>query len=171
MDKPIRQRAGMHYATAAERIGIDYKTRGMAPTRGGFIILIGEEILVLVVERMNSTIRLMGNRTLVIWKKEMLQYLAILLTSHTTSLTMVKAINILRGYRAVMPPVERVQWIAKHVLAFPISGRHGQGEGSLMCQRDKTRSLTEFEWCEFRRIRAIFLNVLHLFLTLEDDRF
>lgn len=40
-----------------------------------------------------------------------------------------------------------------------------------MCQRDQTRNLTEFEQCAFRKTRAIFLNILHLSLTLDDYLF
>lgn len=53
-----------------------------------------EKLLVVVVGWRNSSIRLTDDETSLIRKKKMLQYLAVLLTLDTTSLTMVNAINI-----------------------------------------------------------------------------
>lgn len=61
--------------------------------------------------------------------------------------------------------------MSENGLAFPIHGKDGKEGGSFMFCRDQTRNLTELEQCAFRRSRTILLNVLHLFLTFDDDLF
>lgn len=51
----------------------------------------------------------MGDQTLVNRKEKLLQRLAVLLTTHTTDSSTVKAIDILRGYGAAVPSTERVR--------------------------------------------------------------
>lgn len=118
----------MNYVAAAERMEIECKTREMSLTRRVVNRLLAEELLVAVMEWMNGPIRLMDDGKLVNKKLEMLQYRKVMLTSHTTSSTMVKAIDIIRRYEAVVHPIKRERWISEHVFAFSIYGRDGTKE-------------------------------------------
>lgn len=67
--------------------------------------------------------------------------------------------------------MERVTWISEHLLAYPIVGRGRNGSQTWISQRDQTPNLTELEHFAFKDTRSIFMHVLHLFLTLDDDLF
>lgn len=79
--------------------------------------------------------------------------------------------DVLKQYGAVVPPIQRVRWIAAHLIAFPVVGRGGDGFSNWTSQRDQTPNLSEFERVAFKDTRRIFLHLLHLTLTLDDDLF
>lgn len=64
-----------------------------------------------------------------------------------------------------------MQCIPEHDLAFLIYGRDGEREASWICKRDQTRGLAKFEQCAIKETQAIFVNVLHSFLFLDDNHF
>lgn len=97
----------MSYAAAMGRIEFECETSRMAPTYGRFIRLMAMEKLVVVVELVNVSIKLINDGTLMITMEEMLQCLPLSLTSHITGLTMVRTIDIIRCHGTVLPSSEK----------------------------------------------------------------
>lgn len=170
-DNVFSHHAMLYYAGAADRMEMVCKTRGLPLTRSGFIVMMAGNLLNKVMEWMNGFVRLSENAESLLQEKDMLQYLAVMLCSHTTGLTMAKSIDLLKRFGAVVPSLQRVRWVSQHLLAFPIVGRGKDGASNWMAQRDQTPNLTEFEQTAFKDTKDIFLHVVHLFLTLDDDLF
>lgn len=58
-----------------------------------------------------------------------------------------------------------------NILAFPIVGSVNDGFCTWMTLRDQTSHFVEFERVEIKGTRRIFLHVLYLTVTSEDDLF
>lgn len=101
----------------------------------------------------------------------MVQYLAVMLCSHTCGLTLEKSCDVLRRFGAVTPSLDRVRWISDNVLDYSAVGRGNDGSATWLSQRDQTPSHTEFEHLAFRETRRVFFHLLHMFATLDDDLF
>lgn len=84
---------------------------------------------------------------------------------------MAKAVDVLKRFGAVTAPVDRVNWISKHLLAFLVVGRGAQGLSNWMSQRILTPNLTEFERAAFKESRRVLFQVLYIMMTLDDDLF
>lgn len=134
-------------------------------------MILAGRLLDTVMEWMNGEIRLSEVGTAVLRKKDMIQYLAIMLCSHTTEMRLKSSIGILRRFGAVVPDVQRVGCISEHLLTCPVVERGWDSFPNWMLQRDQTANLTKLEHCAFKDTRDIFMHVLNLFLTLEDDVF
>lgn len=100
-----------------------------------------ERVLMNIREWINEGIRLREEVVEVVHKRDMFHYLAVMLSSHTTGLTLDKTVDILKKFGAIVPSVDRVRWIADHVLAYPVVGRTNGGTSQWRSQRDRTPNL------------------------------
>lgn len=119
-------------------------------------------------EYMNGEIKRAENRRNVLKNKEMLQCLAVLIYSYKSGLTFDKSIYLLRRFRSVVPSLQQLRWISKHLKIFPIvSGRH-DGSQYWMLRLDQKKNLEHFV---FKDSRDIFMHIFNIFLILDDDLF
>lgn len=111
-----------------------------------------------------------GEETQLLTKRDMTQYVAILLCMHTLVLDHGE---IHQRREEVWcngaPTLETVQWIYERLLAYTVPGRGRDGQTVWMSRRDHTKNLTEFKNATFKDTRKIYLHMLHIFITVEDD--
>lgn len=61
--------------------------------------------------------------------------------------------------------------MAAHLIAFPVVNRGGNGFPNWTSQRNQTLNFLEFERVAFKDVRSIFLRLLHLTVTPDDELF
>lgn len=130
-----------------------------------------EEILFVVMDWMNTTIRLNHAHEKTLVKKEMLQFLANLLAAHTTGIYMEKSIEAFRRFQVQSPSLARMRFIAEHLQVYSCSHQGSVGSSSWSSQRDQTTHRTEFGTVAFKSFEQIFLHTANQILTLDDDLF
>lgn len=82
---------------------IQCNTRDLPLTRGAFVVMFGSRLLGAVREWMNGEIRLAEDGRNGLKMKDVLQYLAVLVCSHTMGPTIEKSIDLLRQFESVVP--------------------------------------------------------------------
>lgn len=130
-----------------------------------------ERVLMKIRQWMNEGILLRDDTVKLVEKREMFQFLAVLLSSHTTGLTLNKICDMLKKFGSVVTSVERVRWISENVVAYALVGRWDEGATQWHSDCDQTPKSSKFEELSFKDTRSVFLIVLHLFATLDDDLF
>lgn len=63
----------MYFYAAAERIEPEFKTRGLALTRGGFVVMMADSDLSSIMDWINGAIRMTADRSRILQKSEMYQ--------------------------------------------------------------------------------------------------
>lgn len=94
---------------------------------------------------MNGATRLAEEDIFLLQKRCMYEYLSVIRCSHTTGLTMVKSVDLLKRFVAICPLLERTRWVSKYLSPCPFVARGLHGGYNCMSQRVETPNLAEFE--------------------------
>lgn len=168
----FNERARIYYKQVINSLQTELSVRGLTYTRGGFVVLFVDSLLMQIMQWTNEKLRLKGNTTTAeVTRGEMYQYLAVLITSHTTRLSTEKTLELLRNFGAITPPCKRYCWINENILGFSPTGRGEQGQDYWNCQRDMTPNMSEMEQLAFRTSRKVYLHTTQMFATMDDDLF
>lgn len=147
------------------------KFKGLSPARAGGVFLFMNGLLRQCLDWLNEYLRLQNANIGRFHLADMYLFVSVLLFSHTTGLSFAKTVSVLRQAGCTQPPLEKVGFIASHILAYPATGRGREFHDIWISQRDQTRSLSEFESVAFAETQKIFMVPLHLMASIDDDWF
>lgn len=111
-----------------------------------------------MMEWINELVRIRELDSEVVMLSYMYRYVEIMVLSPTSGFRFAKTIEILRQSGSATIFLDRIRFIADHILVFSPTGRGDDGHLDWSSKRDQTGQLGEFEHLEFWGIMEEFLH-------------